>query len=160
VVVLAVLLCALIVVLILNALLRCFLRCRRQTMVESLDGEANTGLKKAAMKGLPIIVYTATSKPRSVPMDCPICLAEFEEGEKVRVIPKCNHGFHLECIDKWLVSHSSCPMCRHSLNLQSQKKKPGCAAIVQATESTDSIQAVGLVSPHAETFQRTPHEVA
>lgn len=54
--------------------------------------------------------------------------------ENVRVLPKCNHGFHLECIDKWLVSHSSCPMCRHSMNLQGGNKKSGGAAIVQATE--------------------------
>jgi len=170
VIMLAVLLCALIIALSLNSFLRCVLRCRGQTVPESSDGVANARLKRAAMKALPITVYTAASKPRSVLMDCPICLAEFAEGEKVRVLPKCNHGFHLECIDKWLVSHSSCPMCRHSLNLQGGNKKPGGAATVQATESnnnmhtiieaTDSSQPVGVVSQHAEAFQRAPHVVA
>ncbi|MGJ2918479.1 RING finger domain-containing protein, partial [Salmonella enterica subsp. enterica serovar Paratyphi A] len=38
-----------------------------------------------------------------------MCLSEFEEKDKLRVLPKCNHGFHLECIDMWFHSHSTCP---------------------------------------------------
>lgn len=44
--------------------------------------------------------------------DCSVCLSEFEEDENLRLLPKCNHAFHLPCIDTWLVSHTSCPMCR------------------------------------------------
>lgn len=29
-----------------------------------------------------------------------------------RCLPKCGHGFHVECIDMWLSSHSNCPICR------------------------------------------------
>ncbi|KAJ1389566.1 Zinc finger, RING-type [Sesbania bispinosa] len=43
---------------------------------------------------------------------CSICFQDFEEGELVRILPKCCHLFHLECIDKWLVQQGSCPMCR------------------------------------------------
>ncbi|BAT80723.1 NEP1-interacting protein [Vigna angularis] len=43
---------------------------------------------------------------------CSICFQEFEDGELVRILPKCGHLFHLECIDKWLVQQGSCPMCR------------------------------------------------
>ncbi|KAL9251113.1 RING-H2 finger protein ATL54-like protein, partial [Drosera capensis] len=44
--------------------------------------------------------------------DCAVCLSEFEEGENLRVLPKCNHAFHVPCIDTWLRSHTNCPMCR------------------------------------------------
>ncbi|XP_058731435.1 E3 ubiquitin-protein ligase RING1-like [Vicia villosa] len=44
--------------------------------------------------------------------DCSVCLSEFEEDENLRLLPKCNHAFHLPCIDTWLGSHTSCPMCR------------------------------------------------
>ncbi|KAL2316756.1 hypothetical protein Fmac_030632 [Flemingia macrophylla] len=43
---------------------------------------------------------------------CSICFQDFEDGELVRILPKCSHHFHLECIDKWLVQQGSCPMCR------------------------------------------------
>lgn len=45
-------------------------------------------------------------------MDCAVCLSEFEEGETGRVLPKCNHSFHIDCIDMWFQSHSTCPLCR------------------------------------------------
>ncbi|XP_010521173.1 PREDICTED: RING-H2 finger protein ATL54 [Tarenaya hassleriana] len=44
--------------------------------------------------------------------DCPICLNEFEEHESLRLLPKCNHAFHISCIDTWLRSHTNCPLCR------------------------------------------------
>ncbi|KAL5705436.1 RING-type E3 ubiquitin transferase [Ranunculus cassubicifolius] len=44
--------------------------------------------------------------------DCSVCLSEFEEGESLRLLPKCSHAFHLPCIDTWLRSHTNCPSCR------------------------------------------------
>ncbi|KAI4299122.1 hypothetical protein L6164_032612 [Bauhinia variegata] len=44
--------------------------------------------------------------------ECSVCLSEFEEDEALRLLPKCNHAFHLPCIDTWLRSHTNCPMCR------------------------------------------------
>ncbi|XP_062097228.1 RING-H2 finger protein ATL52-like [Humulus lupulus] len=47
--------------------------------------------------------------------DCSVCLSEFEENEGLRLLPKCNHAFHVPCIDTWLKSHSSCPLCRSNI---------------------------------------------
>ncbi|CAK9174066.1 unnamed protein product [Ilex paraguariensis] len=44
--------------------------------------------------------------------ECSVCLNEFQEDETLRLLPKCNHAFHLPCIDTWLRSHTNCPMCR------------------------------------------------
>ncbi|KAJ8648086.1 hypothetical protein MRB53_001109 [Persea americana] len=43
---------------------------------------------------------------------CSVCLNEFREDENLRLLPKCRHAFHLPCIDTWLRSHVSCPLCR------------------------------------------------
>ncbi|XP_057973910.1 RING-H2 finger protein ATL54 [Malania oleifera] len=43
---------------------------------------------------------------------CSVCLSEFREGETLRLLPKCNHAFHLPCVDTWLRSHTNCPLCR------------------------------------------------
>ncbi|CAH9096347.1 unnamed protein product [Cuscuta europaea] len=44
--------------------------------------------------------------------ECSVCLAEFVEDENLRLLPKCSHVFHLLCIDTWLKSQPSCPICR------------------------------------------------
>ncbi|KAK4374887.1 hypothetical protein RND71_005564 [Anisodus tanguticus] len=45
-------------------------------------------------------------------LQCHICLSEYEEGDKIRVLP-CHHEFHLSCVDKWLKEiHGVCPLCR------------------------------------------------
>ncbi|WJX56175.1 hypothetical protein P8452_41856 [Trifolium repens] len=45
---------------------------------------------------------------------CAVCLEDFEEGEELRTMPECLHSFHVPCIDMWLHSHSSCPICHAS----------------------------------------------
>ncbi|XP_028053560.1 uncharacterized protein LOC114257938 [Camellia sinensis] len=45
-------------------------------------------------------------------VQCYICLSEYEEGDKIRVLP-CHHEFHMSCVDKWLKEiHGVCPLCR------------------------------------------------
>ncbi|XP_021720371.1 RING-H2 finger protein ATL60-like [Chenopodium quinoa] len=68
------------------------------------------GLDPAALKSLPVVVYNP--KDFKGGLECAVCLSEVSEGEKARLLPKCNHGFHVECIDMWFHSHSTCPLCR------------------------------------------------
>lgn len=113
VIILAALLCALICALGLNSIVRCALRCTRRFAVEeTTERLAATGLKKSVLQKIPVVAYGTGIGILAT--DCSICLGEFTEGEKVRVLPKCRHGFHMRCIDTWLVSHSSCPTCRQS----------------------------------------------
>ncbi|WVZ79928.1 hypothetical protein U9M48_027450 [Paspalum notatum var. saurae] len=43
---------------------------------------------------------------------CSVCLGAFQAGETVRLLPVCLHLYHVECIDPWLETHSTCPICR------------------------------------------------
>ncbi|XP_042480879.1 RING-H2 finger protein ATL20-like [Macadamia integrifolia] len=45
---------------------------------------------------------------------CPICLAEYQPKETLRTIPQCQHCFHAACIDEWLRTNATCPLCRTS----------------------------------------------
>lgn len=69
------------------------------------------GLDSSVIKTIPVIVY-ATGASCLPPLQCAVCLSEFENEEKTRVLPKCNHTFHVDCIDMWFYGHSNCPLCR------------------------------------------------
>jgi hypothetical protein len=43
--------------------------------------------------------------------DCAICCDDYS-GNDLRVINRCNHAFHIECIDPWFRGNRTCPMCR------------------------------------------------
>ncbi|ODV87622.1 hypothetical protein CANARDRAFT_26996 [[Candida] arabinofermentans NRRL YB-2248] len=43
---------------------------------------------------------------------CPICLIDYCNNEVGRFLPVCQHGFHVDCIDQWLLNDNSCPICR------------------------------------------------
>lgn len=46
---------------------------------------------------------------------CSVCTDDFAKGQDVRVLP-CNHKFHPDCIDPWLLNVSgTCPLCRVDL---------------------------------------------
>lgn len=71
----------------------------------------NKGLDSSTISALPLVSYRGSTK-QGILEDCTICLSEFEEGEMVKLIPNCRHVFHPSCIDTWLESHVSCPLCR------------------------------------------------
>ncbi|XP_027084750.1 RING-H2 finger protein ATL57-like [Coffea arabica] len=85
---------------------------RRRHPPRLRDGhnQKNAGVDPATVKSLPLVSYRGGTK--QLITDCPICLSEFEETEIVKLIPHCAHVFHPECIDTWLASHLSCPLCR------------------------------------------------
>ncbi|GJN27658.1 hypothetical protein PR202_gb15700 [Eleusine coracana subsp. coracana] len=76
---------------------------------------AQSGLRRKALRAMPILLYSAGLKLNAANPMCVICLSDFEAGEHVRVLPKCNHGFHVRCIDRWLLARSTCPTCRQPL---------------------------------------------
>lgn len=43
---------------------------------------------------------------------CNICLASYEVGDEVRTV-QCMHKFHRDCIDPWLRTNNSCPICKY-----------------------------------------------
>ncbi|KAH7549864.1 hypothetical protein ACOSP7_025161 [Xanthoceras sorbifolium] len=85
------------------------------------------GLDPSIISSLPVTLHLSwvksnvdNTKTRAyMQTECPICLGVFEDEDKLKVLPECNHAYHSDCLDKWLSSHSSCPLCRASLDLYS-----------------------------------------
>jgi len=78
-------------------------------------GSAEGGTAKVYLQSLPVHKYKTPEKAReSDNTECSFCLCEFEDGENVKTLP-CFHMFHQHEIDKWLSSHTECPLCKTSV---------------------------------------------
>ncbi|ESW09206.1 hypothetical protein PHAVU_009G109000 [Phaseolus vulgaris] len=69
------------------------------------------GIDKEVVKTLPFFTFSSL-KGFKEGLECTVCLSKFEDTETLRLLPKCKHAFHMNCIDKWFESHSTCPLCR------------------------------------------------
>ncbi|KAE8720107.1 RING-H2 finger protein ATL46 [Hibiscus syriacus] len=63
----------------------------------------DSGLDQAFIDVLPVFHYKEMVGPKE-PFDCAVCLCEFSEKDN-------SHAFHINCIDTWLLSNSTCPLC-------------------------------------------------
>lgn len=81
------------------------------------SGSQLSGIDKAVIESLPFFRFSSLRGSKEG-LECAVCLAKFEDIEILRLLPQCKHAFHIECIDRWLESHSSCPLCRHRLSVE------------------------------------------
>jgi hypothetical protein len=92
---------------------------------EQPQGEHQTRSRESVESGIAAAVNTSTHPDN---LGCSICTEDFEAGQDQRVLP-CDHRFHPECIDPWLLNVSgTCPLCRIDLRPQN-------------TDSTDAGEA-------------------
>jgi hypothetical protein len=137
---------------LLHLLARHLLRLRRRRLAAREDAESVTafqgqlqqlfhlhdaGVDQAFIDALPVFLYHSVLGGGKDPFDCAVCLCEFEADDQLRLLPKCSHAFHLECIDTWLLSHSTCPLCRRSL-LAPGELSLTCSPVVMVLASESS----------------------
>ncbi|WCJ30193.1 RING/U-box superfamily protein [Euphorbia peplus] len=85
-----------------------------QGQLQQLFHLHDSGVDQSFIDTLPVFKYKSIIGLKN-PFDCAVCLCEFEDEDKLRLLPKCSHAFHMDCIDTWLLSHSTCPLCRGCL---------------------------------------------
>ncbi|KAG0452740.1 hypothetical protein HPP92_025404 [Vanilla planifolia] len=116
-IILASLISALALALAVNTLIRRFIRrrSRRQHATGDVEKPAATMADALPADALPTVVFSSGAGipgGASSMADCAICLQEFLDGDALRLLPDCGHGFHVGCVDRWIAARRSCPTCR------------------------------------------------
>ncbi|XP_074563955.1 NEP1-interacting protein-like 1 [Curcuma longa] len=81
---------------------------------DMFDVTRDEGLLPNVIKRLPMFKISVIDSCRRN-LCCAVCLQDFIHGDTARMMPMCNHIFHVVCIDVWLVKHASCPTCRQEV---------------------------------------------
>lgn len=116
---------SLIIISICIILLICILRMQRNTnqnindmntRVESLRGILNSFIPNDIIQnGLSMEIINKIKTSNEILEDvCSICLNK--ENKEIMIL-NCNHNFHSECLQKWLVRNKKCPICRKEVEL-------------------------------------------
>ncbi|KAK8945940.1 E3 ubiquitin-protein ligase ATL4 [Platanthera guangdongensis] len=100
---------------------------------------------------------------KSSSLDCAVCLSNFRPQDELRLLPACRHAFHSQCVDTWLRSTPSCPLCRASIYLP--PLPPASSPPTETVSSLDSSRSgsfrveIGTVSRRRASADgnATPH---
>ncbi|KAI9924952.1 hypothetical protein MW887_006359 [Aspergillus wentii] len=93
----------------------------------------------------------------TINFSCPICTDDFIKGQDLRVLP-CNHKFHPECVDPWLVNVSgTCPLCRIDLNPSQPEGENETGEAEDNTETTQDNNPAGAAEQQSEAVQGRQH---
>ena len=76
------------------------------------------GMNREDIDKVKKIKFKKVKQKKGEEEQCPICITEYEDGEVLRVLP-CEHLFHPQCIDAWLVQNGVCPVCKSDLRSRS-----------------------------------------
>ncbi|CDY39200.1 BnaA03g50120D [Brassica napus] len=119
-----------------------------QGQLQQLFHLHDSGVDQSFIDTLPVFHYKSIIGLKNYPFDCAVCLCEFETEDKLRLLPKCSHAFHVDCIDTWLLSHSTCPLCRSSLlsDLSPQRDHRPSFLLVLESASDHSSREIACVA--------------
>ncbi|KAG0484350.1 hypothetical protein HPP92_008429 [Vanilla planifolia] len=81
---------------------------------------SSSGLQPSVIRAIPTVRFSSSSSSSVVSTaDCAVCQDDFRNGDMLRLLPGCTHAFHIDCVDPWLDSSASCPICRADISVNS-----------------------------------------
>ncbi|KAL5973850.1 hypothetical protein ACLOJK_030508 [Asimina triloba] len=121
--------------------------------------QPSSGLEPCIISSFPILTYSWVKglQEGKYGQECAICLGDFADNDVLRLLTPCSHVFHIGCIDLWLKSHTTCPVCRRELNPDHQEDPREVRIVVGGAAADDQGPAEGARGDEAEPPQ-LPHQ--
>jgi hypothetical protein len=79
-------------------------------MEEEESGLTNEQIENCTRR----ITYRDNDNTELLSHTCPITMEDFREGDIILKLTDCSHAFREMDLLRWFVTHSTCPVCRHS----------------------------------------------
>ncbi|KAF8941431.1 hypothetical protein BGZ47_007382 [Haplosporangium gracile] len=100
------------------------------------------------VSNLPIKVFFKSKLKEDDPVECVICLDEYEDEDELRVLP-CRHEYHAACVDNWLTTRKKfCPICKRDICTTAS------TSVTPAETPTERTPLLGSSPPRMESDSR------
>lgn len=111
-----------------------------------------SGLDPTIVNTFPTFTYSSVKEYRRAKysLECAICLLEFEDDHVIRLVNKCCHVFHQDCIDLWFEMHKTCPVCRRNLELLLGEGTPVCTPSPDKEDTRKDSVTITITDDHEE----------
>ncbi|KAI3976299.1 hypothetical protein MKX01_021841 [Papaver californicum] len=129
-----------------------------QRQLQQLFHLHDSGIDQVLIDALPVFQYKEIVGSKEA-FDCAVCLCEFSEKDKLRFLPLCSHAFHIDCIDRWLLSNSTCPLCRGTLFSPGLSIKNPMFAFDDSREENELQQVQGVDDNGVSSNRQKPEEI-
>ncbi|CAI5476946.1 unnamed protein product [Closterium sp. Yama58-4] len=92
--------------------------------------------------------------------ECCICLGPYEDAVLLRELP-CSHHFHSACVDKWLRTRPTCPLCKYDITAPpaAATSSSGSSARRWAVDLADAASGISRDVPDPPGFNRNAAEL-
>ncbi|XP_051136743.1 RING-H2 finger protein ATL47-like [Andrographis paniculata] len=138
-----------------------------QRQLQQLFRLHDSGLDQSVIDALPVFRYRDVAGANE-PFDCAVCLSEFSDTDcLLKLIPSCSHAFHMHCIETWLLSNSTCPLCRGLIScdkptrprMKSSRPDEGAIENQENVATVFSISLGKFRSANADGFGKEPEAI-
>ncbi|XP_021897715.1 probable E3 ubiquitin-protein ligase ZFP1 [Carica papaya] len=74
-------------------------------------GNVSTGLSKDVISAC-LRKERCISDGNQEGATCTICLENYKKDEEIGTLKNCSHEYHVECVERWLLTKNTCPICK------------------------------------------------
>ncbi|KAJ7533519.1 hypothetical protein O6H91_13G053300 [Diphasiastrum complanatum] len=119
-----------------------------------IETQRDNGMDPTDVTMLPM--FSFLSLRNRIGLECAVCLNKYEDNQLLRLLPSCEHAFHVDCIDKWLRSHPACPLCRHHVSAEDATT---VGAVLAVRNSNDELSERSSSSRRSTAIGDLPLEI-